>query len=201
MNTEFIEKYIQIGANDKGWYEQCRTTFINLFGEDKLQVVCKLFAATSINTSLKANIRLFRKALRERELGLPRGKYLPVIAMQLDLIEKGLPLSGRKINNFADAMYGVKTAVVVDVWLCRAFGIDTKRRLATTGRTVENTPTKKQYDSVEAWVTAEAHKRGLEPRQLCAMIWAGVRITKTGDRNTHYREALNYHFNNLFGCI
>ena len=89
MNTDNIEKYLQIGQRDINWYQDCEALFVGLFGEDKLTTVCKIFAATSINTSMKANITLFRKALYEIENDLPIGAYMPNIKMQLEKIRAG----------------------------------------------------------------------------------------------------------------
>ena len=119
-----IERYIEIGKRDLNWYADCRKVFIHLFGKNKLELVCKLFAATSINTSLKSNITLFRKALYEIENDLPVGKYLPNIQKQLYQIRAGQELTGRKIRSFERAMSGCPNAVVVDTWLLRAFKVD-----------------------------------------------------------------------------
>lgn len=195
-----IHKYVRIGRKDKDWYTECSKVFIDLFGEDQLRLVSTLFAATSINTSLKANIYLFRKAYLEYTTGAPIGSYLPNIVTQLHHIRNNEPISGRKINNFANAMSGDPNAVVVDVWLLRAFGIDTKRVLAS-GRVANASPTKKQYDLIEGWIKDVAPCMEIEPRQLCAMIWSGVRIATNGDRETHYKTLLYNHFNNLFNVV
>lgn len=69
----------------------------------------------------KSNVTLFRRY--EIENDLPVGNYLPNIQDQLRLIRSGQPLSGRKINAFARAMAGDQNAVVVDIWLLRAFDL------------------------------------------------------------------------------
>lgn len=212
-----------LGRGDINWYSDCQAMFIELFGQEKLQLVCRLFAATSINTSLKANITLFRRAFYEIENGLPIGDYLPNIRQQLQQIREGSPLTGRKINNFANAMAGDKNAVVVDVWILRAFGQD-KKYFRRSG---EKTPdyigalftemwssyplnkglyrsggaTDRQYTLIEAYIQEQAREMGLEPRQFCAMLWAGIRIQTTGNNQTHYREQLRYQLDNLFKCI
>lgn len=201
MDISNIHRFIWTGRHDINWYQDCETCFVDLFGRDKLQLTAQLFAATSINTSLKANITLFRKALYEIETGLPvSDAYLPNIRNQLLLIRSGQPLSGRKINNFANAIAGDTRAVVVDIWLTRAFGYEKKRKLKS-GRIGYNGPTKKQYDSVESWVQEQAFKMNIQPRQLSAMIWAGIRIEQSGDKETHYIRRLKNHFSNLFNCI
>lgn len=201
LDCKDIPKYMEIGKNDKFWYKQCEDNFIELFGADKLKLVCKVFAATSINTSLKANITLFRRALFQIENDLPFSNYLPNIKDQLGRIKKDEELSGRKINSFARAMSGDINAVIVDVWLLRAFGLSRKSMRYTgphKGQMREGGASKRQYDMIESWVREEATKIGLEPRQLSSMIWAGVRIDTTNDRTTHYKELLTIKIKDLF---
>jgi hypothetical protein len=51
---------------------------------------------------------------------------MPNIKQQLEQIRKGDELTGRKIRSFARAMAGDPDAVVVDIWLLRAFNMDRK---------------------------------------------------------------------------
>jgi hypothetical protein len=126
MDTNKIARYVWIGRKDRLWYKRAQDLFTELFGAERLELVTKLFAATSINTSLKANITLFRRALHEIDNGLPIGAYMPNIRQQLEQIRAGNELTGRKINSFARSMRGDRDAVVVDIWLLRAFGMDKK---------------------------------------------------------------------------
>lgn len=189
MNTDSIGRYVWNGRKDKNWYADCRAAFVDLFGEENIPLVTKLFAATSINTALKANVTLFRRAYYEIKFELPIGKYLPNIQNQLQYIREGGELSGRKINNFAKAMSGDTSAVVVDVWICRAFGL------------IVSSPSKKQYDEIEAWITGQASKMNLQPCELCAMIWSGVRSEGSRERDTKYISLLRSQLINLYGVI
>lgn len=207
LNTSKIARYAWIGRKDLLWYSIAQTLFTDLFGAERLGLVTKLFAATSINTSLKANITLFRRALYEIENDKPVGRYLPNIKMQLEQVRAGNDLTGRKINSFAAAMAGDVDAVVVDIWLLRAFQIDrkyfrkgkpgTKQR----GNNRSSGPTDNEYTAIENYVREEAKAMNLEARQLSAMIWSGVRIDQSGDKETHYERILRGHFNNLFNVI
>lgn len=217
MDTSNIEKYLRIGANDQHWYRDCEQLFIELFGKEKLWLVTGLFAATSINTSLKANITLFRRAMYEIELNLPVGSlvngkgetlgYLPNIRNQIQLVRDGKDLSGPKIQAFRKAMSGDKNAVVVDVWLARAFGIERRyfrqQKGGEKGRGKIRSAgvSDKDFKAVEKYVRKLAKKKGMEPRELSSMIWAGVRIDNTGDRETHYKELLRNKLTNLFNII
>lgn len=207
METINIPRYIEIGAGSLHWYRDCQLCFEELFGTAKLELVCKLFAATSINTSLKSNITLFRKAYWEIEHDKPIGKDLPNIQKQLRQIRSGKDLTGRKIRSFAAAMSGDPNAVVVDVWLLRAFGIDTKYFRQKKGKekgvgTMRNNgASNKEYTMIEAWIREYAKAFNVEPRQLSSMIWAGVRIETNGDREVHYTNILKSALQNLFGVI
>jgi hypothetical protein len=202
-----IPRYLWIGRHDQHWYHDCEKTFVDLFGADRLGLVTKIFAATSINTSLKSNITLFRKALYESENDKPVGKYLPNIQMQLERVRAGQDLSGRKIRSFAAAMAGDKNAVVVDVWISRAFGVDrryfrqTKGAAEGVGNVRDGGVSDKHYTLIENWVRAEAAQMGLQPREFNSMIWAGVRIDQSGNRETHYKTTLINKLTNLFNCI
>lgn len=204
MNDEKIPLYLSTGHKDKDWYSGCKKMFIEIFGHDRLELVTKLFAATSINTSLKSNITLFRKALYEIENDLPVGNYLPNIQAQLQKVREGKELSGRKISSFQRAMCGDTDAVVVDIWLLRAFGLDRKCMRHTgphAGLLRSGGPTPKQYTMIEAYVREESTGHGLLPCEMSSMIWAGCRIVTNGDRETRYTSILRNHLTNLFGVI
>lgn len=183
MNTDNIGRLIAIGARDQHWYRDTEELFAGIYGRERLHFITQLFAATSIKTSLRGNVKLFRKALKELNHDLPFSNYLPVIRFQLDRIRRGEPLKARKIRNFAAAMSGDKNAVVVDRWIMRAFGYD--GNLA---------PTDKQYDEIEQWIQGYAEMTSREPREVCAMIWSGIRK----DRVTRYDSVLKSQLTPLF---
>ena len=201
LDVSKMHRYVFLGAKDINWYQDCTDVFIKLFGEEKLPLVCKVFAATSINTSLKANITLFRKAYYEIENDLGVGNYLPNIQKQLRAIRRGEELTGRKIRAFAAAMAGDSNAVVVDIWLLRAFGCDNRYFRNSSQSIRSGGATEKQFTAIEGWVRQEAYCMKIEPRQLSAIIWAGVRIDQTGDTVTHYKGILERELTNLFNVI
>lgn len=196
MNSNRIAEYIKRGERDRYWYHNTEKLFRELFGDDYLKLVTQLFAATSINSSLKSNIRLFRRALHEIETGAPMGKYLPVMAMQISAIRNGRPMSGRKIRSFAAAMSGDTEAVVVDVWLKRAFDEDDRYGRMRNGKLLMRSSgaSDRVYDIIEYYVRDEARRRGLEPRMVSAMIWSGVRT----DKATRYDDILRYQMFSMF---
>jgi hypothetical protein len=99
-------------------------------------------------------------------------------------------------------MSGDPEAVVVDIWILRAFDIDNKYVRNTgphAGKARSGGATDSQYTRIENWITNEARVRGLQPRELCAMIWAGCRTHQTSKANTtRYSDILRHKFTNLF---
>jgi hypothetical protein len=217
MDTSQIERYLIIGRTNQHWYKECEELLIELFGAENLVLCANLFAATSINTSLKANITLFRRAFYEIKNNIPvggivtgRGKqlgYLPNIHNQITRIREGRELSGRKIRAFAAAMSGDQNAVVVDVWLARAFNMERrykrfpKGKDKSRGRERSAGVNDKDFSMVENYCRDLADKKGMQAREISSMVWAGVRIDKTGDTQTHYKELLKHKFTNLFNCF
>ncbi len=196
-----VHYYAKVGAKDMFWYQDCERIFADMFGVENLGLIASMFAATSINTSLKSNITLFRKAYYQHIYNLPIEGYLPNIKTQLERIREGLELSGRKILSFKNAMSGDKEAIVVDIHILRAFDQDRRYYRANDNRERSAGATEKQYDIIEAYMREEAHKLGIEPRQFCSMVWAGTRISNGGDRETHYKNILKHQFTNLFNVI
>jgi Rps23 Pro-64 3,4-dihydroxylase Tpa1-like proline 4-hydroxylase len=72
-------------------------------------------------------------------------------------------LNGQKTNAFARAIAGNENAVVIDVWMLRALGIEKK------------SPTQAQYKVMADAVTTVAAKYGMTPRSMQALIWIVVR--------------------------
>lgn len=72
-------------------------------------------------------------------------------------------LGGLKTNAFARAIAGEEDAVVVDVWMARAAGLD------------RADPTTVQYREISSAVRSLARKHNLTPRTMQALIWIMVR--------------------------
>lgn len=72
-------------------------------------------------------------------------------------------LKGQKTNAFARAIAGDENAVVIDVWMLRALGIEKK------------SPTQSQYKEMAKAVTEVATHFGMTPRAMQALIWIIVR--------------------------
>jgi hypothetical protein len=72
-------------------------------------------------------------------------------------------LNGPKTNAFAKAIAGDENAVVIDVWMLRALGIEKK------------SPTQSQYKEMSKAVTTVAMEHAMTPRAMQALIWIIVR--------------------------
>jgi thermostable 8-oxoguanine DNA glycosylase len=72
-------------------------------------------------------------------------------------------LNGQKTNAFARAIAGDENAVVIDVWMLRAIGIEKK------------SPSQSQYNEMAKAVTTVANKHRMTPRAMQALIWIIVR--------------------------
>ena len=72
-------------------------------------------------------------------------------------------LKGLKTNSFAKAIAGDEQAVVIDVWMLRAVGIEKK------------TPSQSQYWELVEAVKKTAFDVGMTPRATQALIWIVVR--------------------------
>jgi hypothetical protein len=72
-------------------------------------------------------------------------------------------LKGLKTNSFAKAIAGDEQAVVIDVWMLRAVGIEKK------------TPSQSQYNELAEAVKKTAFDFGMTPRAMQALIWIVVR--------------------------
>lgn len=72
-------------------------------------------------------------------------------------------LKGQKTNAFARAIAGNENAVVIDVWMLRALGIEKK------------SPSQSQYVAMAEAVTAVAVEHAMTPRAMQALIWIIVR--------------------------
>lgn len=194
--NKLLEEYLFLGRDSKDWYAETFALFNQYYGRHAT-LFAYVIAATSINTSLKANVQLARKAYYELSNGLEFSAYLPNIKTQLERIRAGQGFTGRKITNYVEAITGNPNAVVVDVWILRAFGLaETKDVL--TRKNYTPSPSSSQYDLVEKTIKLWAREIGIEPRQLQASIWAGVRFKTTGDWVTRYDGVLKRKEGELF---
>jgi hypothetical protein len=98
-------------------------------------------------------------SLGQKVVGLPNNLKMAEKAISLGYDA----LKGQKTNAFARAIAGDEQAVVIDVWMLRALGIEKK------------TPTQTQYVEMARAVKKVATLHGMTPRAMQALIWIVVR--------------------------
>lgn len=155
------QEQIQAGAN---WYRESREAVREVYGKD-WPLFVKCLAATSANASLSANMTLAKKAFNMiQDTGtVSRGGFCKAHFSGLNHVIAGRLPRGRKVHNFAKALLGDESAVVVDVWMLRYAGIDRKA------------PTPREYDYIESRVREEAEDNGVTPSAWQAVLWARTR--------------------------
>jgi hypothetical protein len=177
LDTSKIEYYMELGKDHKNWYKKEAEKLITLLPEFDGLPIIRCFAVTSMTTSIEANVHLALKALLQMKNNKPFTGYLPVMANYLLRVSVGLDVKGRKIMNFIRALEGDGNAVVVDIWMMHAFGTIQERNLR--GRTYYRSPSKSEYDAIESYCLLYARKQCIAPRELQAMIWAGIKREKS----------------------
>ena len=107
--------------------------------------------------------RNMAQALEFAHGGKPAGLKNNLLMAENSLTMGFDALKGQKTNAFAKAIAGDENAVVIDVWMLRAVGIEKK------------SPTQSQYKVLADAVTATATMYGMTPRSMQALIWIIVR--------------------------
>jgi hypothetical protein len=104
-----------------------------------------------------------------KALAFSMGK--PVVGLQNNYrmaqaaLTKGFDaLNGQKTNAFARAIAGDPNAIVIDVWMIRAAGLDASKGVNKT-----------QYNALSDAVCKVAKDHGITPRTAQALIWIIVR--------------------------
>lgn len=178
------------GRYHKDWYTEEPEKLKNLLPEFEGLPICEFFAITSMTTSIEANVHLAIKALLLLKRKAEFIGFLPAQKQYLNLITNGVKqVPGRKINNFIQALKGQANAIVVDIWMCKAFEVLKQRDLK--GRKYFLAPSKKEYDAIELYCRDLAKKKELEGRQVQSMIWASVKSENSRiSRNVTWSDIL-----------
>lgn len=125
-------------------------------------VACNLEQAACIVSSFSPRNRWSRNVVQALEFahgGLPNGLQNNLRMAQYSLLQGFSALKGQKTNAFARAIAGDDSAVTIDVWMCKAAGLDT------------NSPNKTQYAELTHAVNLVADELKLTPRVTQALIW------------------------------
>jgi hypothetical protein len=134
----YQERYIQLpgvvdraveiyhnGDEGKGWYEKAHEALVATFGEEA-DLMAAFIASTSPGNNPSVNLQKALQAYQQYKEGIPFsgvGTYFgdQVVVKNLERAVRGEPLHGLKVWNFCRALQGDQNAVVVDMWMARAF--------------------------------------------------------------------------------
>lgn len=162
QTAERLNAYATIGANLRDWYAQARQEIGRLCsreGWDYDRFVC-ILAVTSPRVSVLRNYKFADHYMRT-------GHFLPdmmrTIRASVKHYEATGEIRGPKTGAFARNLLGDETALVLDIWMARALGVEQK---------VVN-----RRDNMRAayrLVGTIAAERGWTIAETQAAIWCGV---------------------------
>lgn len=164
------------GMDGATWYSealpslQARAAFHGV----TLKEYCDLTAITSPRQTVRGNVAIVEHLLT-------RGKLpptLPSVVSGLAHYRATGEIRGPKTGPFARALAGDPSAVVLDVWMARGFGIP---HSAIGGKAVNRECTRR--------VTAAADRLGIEPRACQAAIWCALYVDAWQGRKEAIRLA------------
>lgn len=149
------------GGDGAAWYRDALATldsYATAHGFD-VATVADVVALTSPRQSVARNVQLAHAYLTT---GSTSGT-LPSVRAALAHWEVTRKIRGDKTRAFSAALQGDVDAVVLDVWMFRAFGLGYK------------TLTSKRYREVSARVRGIATRASMTPRDAQAAIWTATR--------------------------
>jgi hypothetical protein len=161
-STDALTQLAQDHAHFKNWYSEFKTFLDEYLGKHKsyAPLVAEVLSATSAATSVEANVPRAVSALREF---IDTGAFLSVKfeahRQNLERAGRGEQLSGPKISQYSDAIFGNENAISVDRHIAQImFG--------------REKPTDLQIDAAKRRITQIANRLGWTPRQAQAALWA-----------------------------
>jgi hypothetical protein len=192
LDTSKIQYYLSQGMYHKNWYTHEKEMLLKHLPEFHNLPIIRVFAVTSMTTSIEANVCLAIKALLQIKRNEKFNGFLPNQKRYLDLVRNGFDVPGRKIMNFIKALEGDHNAVVVDIWMCRAFNVLEKRILTVNGRNRDyfKTPSKRIYDAIEEYCIIDAKRIGVEPRQYQSILWGAIKRELGMTKNVSWSDLL-----------
>lgn len=147
------------------WYQRSYEQVKRVYGED-CGLFCALLAMTSPNSTIAANTTLARKAYNQiKSHGtITRSGYIKCHYEAIVRYMRTGEMRGRKVRAFFSCLTNAESQTVpVDIWMMRLYGH------------TKDTPTRKQYDEIEADIVAKAHAMNKSPRDYQAELWAKIR--------------------------
>ena len=164
------------------WFQDFKGFLETYLGPNKeyAPLVSEFLNATSAASTVGSNVQAMMKALREYiETGTFVSSFLPAHRGNLHRAQSGQTLSGPKISEYSDAVFGIETAVPVDRHIAQL--------LFNTDK-----PTKSQIAAAKIRVAKVGLRLGWTPRQTMATLWA-ANIARNGRTPQSYEKYLQKH--------
>lgn len=175
------------GKAGKDWYEKANKEVHAIFGPEDAPVFLDMLAATSPDSSVKANLTFALNAFRDWKLGQEFSqnsyKYPAARNMLYKIIggdqEWANPATAPKVYNFRRNLHGDPHAVTVDRWMAASMGFSAEGL------------TEARYKFIDYALTQAAKKAGVTPREFQAGLWTGMKVEATKALEKQGRSAGN----------
>lgn len=164
---------VEIDASDKkaaSWYADA-TKLIKELYQENWRLFVGFLASTSPRLHVKKNWCLADELLTaylERERKPEKwatilSNLMPSHLNNVIRTLQGRPIKGPKVKRFYENLIGNLSDVTIDVWMCRAFGIEHDKL------------TPRLYKRLENKIRKQAEQAGLYPAEYQAVLWYAVR--------------------------
>ena len=152
------------------WYPDATALIRQLYG-DYWTLFVDILAATSPRQSVKRNWRQTAAILsayinrdkKPEKFADIMGRLMSAHGPNVIRALQGRPIKGPKVFRFAENLKGNLDVVTIDVWICKAYGIEQSRLTANV------------YEKLEQKIISEAKNANVKPANYQALIWYCVR--------------------------
>lgn len=166
VRASTLLQYAMLGWDYRHWYEEAHTAIDSICQENGWDAskFADVMAITSPRVQVSRNV--FATVYYMRHKALPRGTMRST-RKAMENWEHGKGIAGRKTGPFAAAIKGDGDALVLDVWMAAALGVD--QRVVT--RLDIQAQARRRMQSV-------ADTLGCTMAQAQAAVWCGIILTK-----------------------
>ena len=152
------------------WYPDATALIKQLYG-DYWTLFVDILAATSPRQSVKRNWKQSAQILtayinrdkKPDKFADIMGRLMSAHGPNVIRAIQRRPIKGPKVSRFAENLKGNLDVVTIDVWICKAYGIEQSRLTSAV------------YDRLEQKIIKEAIAANAKPANYQALIWYCVR--------------------------